>query len=212
MLPRWKEINQFMDSVAGRGHRLKAGHSIEYLPQIVEKFGVEGIPAYTMHLMQDFTTIDGIPIVPHAWDVKESLQAAGLSRKTAVGLVSLSFSGLLGALALVALVGELWKFGDSLRKRGRTKKYLALAQNALAHEDYTAAVHNYENALDADPNPAIMMALGGLYMQRPANRYKAFETFRGIKITGRPTGSHHSLSRSSIESSGLSQYPVTRHL
>ncbi|MCA9873151.1 MAG: hypothetical protein KC441_05835, partial [Anaerolineales bacterium] len=87
--------------------------------------------------------------------------------------------GLLGALALVVLVGELWKFGDALRKRGRTKKYLAIAQNALAYEDYTAAVHNYENALDADPNPAIMMALGGLYMQRPANRYKAFETFRG---------------------------------
>ncbi len=59
---RWKDINQFMDSVAGKHHRLKAGHSIEYLPQIVEKFGLEGIPAYTMHLLQDFTTIDGIPL------------------------------------------------------------------------------------------------------------------------------------------------------
>ncbi len=114
---RWKDINQFMDSVAGRHHRLKVGHSIEYLPQIVEKFGLEGVPAYFMHLLQDFTTIDGIPIVPHAWDVKNSLQVAGLSKKMAVGLVSLSFTGLLGALALVTLVGELWKFGDSLRKR-----------------------------------------------------------------------------------------------
>ncbi len=177
-IARWKEINQFIDSVAGRGHRLKFGHSIEYLPQIVEKFGVEGVPAYTMHLMQDFTTIDGIPIVPRAWETKKGLQAAGLSRKVAVGLVSMSFTSLLSALALVTLVGELWKFGDSIRKRGRTKKYLTTAQDALAHDDYSAAVHNYEKVLDADRNPAVMMALGGLYMRRPANRYKAFETFR----------------------------------
>jgi len=175
---RWKEINQFMDSVAGSGHRLKFGHSIEYLPQIVEKFGLEGIPAYITHLIQDFTTIDGIPIVPRAWEAKKGLEAAGLSRKAASRLVSLNFTGLLGVLTLVALAGNLWEFTDSIRKRARTKKFLATAQDAVAHNDYTAAVHNYEKALDADRNPAVMMALGGLYMQRAGNRYKAFETFR----------------------------------
>lgn len=175
---RWKEINQFMDSVAGRGHRLKAGHSIDYLPQVVEKFGLEGVPAFTMHLVQDFATTDGIPVVPRAWDLKSNLEILGLSRKASVGLVSLSFTSLLSALALVALVGELWKFGDSLIKRIRVKKYIQIGQDALAQGDYTAAVQNYEKARDADDNPAIMMALGGLYMRRQANRYKAFEIFQ----------------------------------
>ena len=45
-IKQWDEINKFMDSVVGRGHRLKFGHSIDYLPQIVEKYGSEGVPAY----------------------------------------------------------------------------------------------------------------------------------------------------------------------
>jgi hypothetical protein len=42
-IKRWDEINKFMDNAVGVGHRLKFRHSIEYLPQIVEKFGSEGV-------------------------------------------------------------------------------------------------------------------------------------------------------------------------
>lgn len=38
-IARWNDVNHFMDSVTGSGHRLKSGHSIDYLPQIVEQFG-----------------------------------------------------------------------------------------------------------------------------------------------------------------------------
>ena len=53
---RWSEVNTFMDSVSGSGHRLKYGHSIDSLPDIVEQFGVEGVPAFFCHVLQDFTT------------------------------------------------------------------------------------------------------------------------------------------------------------
>ena len=92
-IPRWETVNRYMDSVRGSGHRLKFGHSIDHLPEIIDRFGVEGVPAYTMHLLQDFTTIDGIPFVPNAWDAKESLQLLGIKPKTAASLVSLSFTG-----------------------------------------------------------------------------------------------------------------------
>ena len=42
--------------------------------KLIEKFGIESIPAYFGHLAQDFTTVDGIPIIPDAWDVKKWLQ------------------------------------------------------------------------------------------------------------------------------------------
>jgi hypothetical protein len=112
-IKRWDEINKFMDSAVGVGHRLKFGHSIDYLPQIVERFGIEGAPAYFMHLLQDFTTVAGIPTVPRAWDNKKALQLANVPPKVATGLVSISFSSTLGALAVTTLVSELWKFDVS---------------------------------------------------------------------------------------------------
>ena len=76
-----KSINLWI-AVGGTGHRLKFGHSIEYLPQVVEKFGNEGVPAFFMHLLQDFTTVDGLPIVPHAWDVKDNLTISRCAQKS----------------------------------------------------------------------------------------------------------------------------------
>jgi hypothetical protein len=86
-----------MDSVSGKYHRLKFGHSIDYLPQIVERFGVEGVPGFFMHLVQDCATVDGIPITPNAWEIKKTLELANVPRKIAAGLVSLNYSSLLGA-------------------------------------------------------------------------------------------------------------------
>ena len=46
----WNKVNKYMDAVreagfgvegvAGSGHRLKFGHSINSLPEIIEKFGI----------------------------------------------------------------------------------------------------------------------------------------------------------------------------
>lgn len=174
---RWDEINKFMDSVAGKGHRLKFGHSLDCLPQIVEKFGIEGVPAMFMHLLQDFTTVDGIPTVPRASDVKETLQLAGLSKKAATGLVSISFSSTLGALAVITMVSELWKFGDTVRKKAKTKNYLKTAAVAIQNHDYNASVANYQRALEIERSPYILMALGQVYMHRASNRLRAHQTF-----------------------------------
>jgi hypothetical protein len=176
-IKRWDEINEFMDHAVGRGHRLRFGHSIEYLPQIVEKYGIEGVPAYFMHLLQDFTTVDGLPIVPHAWKVKDTLQLAGVSKMAATGLVSISFSSVLGALAVITLVSELWKLGDSQIKKIKTQNYLKTAAAAIQNHDYNAAVANYQRALEIERSPHVLMALGQVYMNRASNRLRAHQTF-----------------------------------
>ena len=176
-IKRWDAVNKFMDSVSGKGHRLKTGHSFEFLGQVVEKFGIEGVPAFFMHLLQDFTTVDGIPIVPRAWDVKETLQLAGVPKKVATGLVSSSFSSTLGALAVIGLVSQLWEFGKATRKKVKTKNYLKTAASAIQNHDYNASVANYQRALEIERSPYILMALGQVYMHRASNRLRAHQTF-----------------------------------
>lgn len=172
----WDEINKFMDSVRGSGHRLKFGHSIEYLPQVIEKFGIEAVPAFIMHLLQDFMTGDGIPIVPRAWDVKKTLELAFVPKKIATGLVSIGFH-VLGALAIVGLVSELWKLGESIIKKIKTRNYLKTAAASIQNHDYNASVANYQRALEIERNPYILMALGQVYMHRASNRLRAHQTF-----------------------------------
>lgn len=176
-LPRWEAVNRYMDSVSGRYHRLKFGHSVDHLPEIIDKFGVEGVPAYTMHLLQDFTTIDGIPIMPKAWEIKDNLQQLGLKTKTAAGLVSLSFTGMLGAMMLLAWVSELWKMGGAMVKQRKMKQFLETAVHALQHGDNKTAATNYEFALEIDQNPYVMMALGQVYAQHGDTRFKSHRIF-----------------------------------
>ncbi|MCA9955367.1 MAG: hypothetical protein KC434_11645 [Anaerolineales bacterium] len=176
-LKRWDEVNRYMDSVRGSGHRLKFGHSIDHLPVIVERFGVEGVPAYTMHLLQDFTTVDGIPIMPNAWEIKTNLQALGLQRKTAASLVSLSFTGMLGAMLLLTWVSDLWKMGGAMVKKRKMKRFLDTAVHALQNDDHKTAATNYEFALEIDQNPYVMMALGQVYAQHGDTRYRSHRIF-----------------------------------
>lgn len=200
---RWDEVNRFMDNVRGEfmpgavgsGHRLKFGHSIEYLPQIVERFGIESTPAFFVHLLQDAATVDGIPVVPKAWDVRQALKSVGLPRKVATGLVSLNYSSILAALAVVTLVAELWKLGEAVRLKAKTQNSLQLAAAAFEHKDYLGAVENYQRALEVQRSPVVLMALGQVYMQRAANRLRAHEAFKEavVRLADQPdtTVSYH---------------------
>lgn len=130
-----------------------------------------------MHLLQDFSTVDGIPTVPHAWDIAKALQLANVPRKVATGLVSIGFSSTLGALAVITLVSELWKFGEAGVKKIKTRNYLKTAATAIQNQDYNAAAANYQRALEIERSPRVLMALGQVYMQRASNRLRAHQTF-----------------------------------
>ncbi len=173
----WDDVNKFMDQVSGKGHRLKHGHSIEYLPEIIERFGVKGVPAYTMHLLQDFTTTDGIPFVPKAWQVKQGIQSLGIHPHTAARLVSLSFTGLMSTIFVFMWASSIYELTSSVLKKRQLSMLLQIAEEALQHGDYKTAASNYEMALDIDANPYIMIALGQVFAQHKDTRFKAHQHF-----------------------------------
>jgi len=193
----WDEINKFMDgwtktpngytrivdsagkAIAGTGHRLKWGHSLDALPDIVERFGIEGVPAYLTHLLQDFASTDGIPVVPNAWDLKQWLEGVGLQqyKEAITNLVSISFTSLLSAMAIVTLVTHLWNLGDAAVKKARVKNHLRTAAAATQSRDYNAATANYQRALEIERAPAALMALGQVYTHRASTRLRAHQAF-----------------------------------
>jgi len=170
----WAEINQYMDSVGGSGHRLKYGHSVDFLPEIVEQFGIEGVPAFFCHLLQDFTTVEGVPVLPNAWTIKQNLAIAGISPKTATALVSLSASNLLAGLMIAATIWNIW---DQWERDKRKRKLLSAAGSAAENRDYTGAIENYKRALELERAPATLTALGQVYLRRTATRPHAHRAF-----------------------------------
>lgn len=95
---RFDAVNKAMDRVRGKNHRLKWGHTIVCLPSLIKECGWVAVPGYAVHLAQDFTTTDGIPLIPCARLAKVVLQKCGLKATAATGLVTVNLAG---AIALV---------------------------------------------------------------------------------------------------------------
>ncbi len=175
----YPDVDRWIDSTSGSGHRLKFGHSLDFLPEVVEKFGVEGVPAFFLHISQDFFSHDGIPIMPRAWDAKKAMEcAAGIKAKLATNLVSASFSSVLSVFSYVLIARELIKLAEASAKKLRARPHLENAVSAIQSRDLSAAAASYKRALEIDRNPMIMMALGNVFMQRAKDRLRAYEAFR----------------------------------
>jgi hypothetical protein len=61
-LPTSDAVNQAMDAVAGRGHRIKEGHSFAGLVDAYEEAGITGAATWFDHMLKDFTSPDGVPL------------------------------------------------------------------------------------------------------------------------------------------------------
>lgn len=114
------EINAYIDGwhegrplpgVIGALHRLRHGHSIEFLPDLVSKFGVRAVPAYFIHIAQDFTTPAGIPLIPYARLARIGLRKCGLSGAVATTCVTANLATVIGAVGTGLIVWEVGKIG-----------------------------------------------------------------------------------------------------
>ena len=174
-MPRvWRSASFPASYPASPGHRLKFGHSIEFLPEVVERFGYEGVPGFVLHLLQDFTTTSGIPVLPNAWAAKEGLAALGVAPKLATGLVSLSFAKVLAALALGYALHRSWQ---AFHSEKRQAPHVKRACKSLENHDYAGAISNYLHALEVNRTPAVLIALGQVFARRAANRLRAHRAF-----------------------------------
>lgn len=76
------QVDIFMDSIKGVGHRIKHGHDLSDLPVIFEKFGWDGVGNFFKHLIgADFMSPHGIPVLPFTYEIGK---AFGLSTKQIV--------------------------------------------------------------------------------------------------------------------------------
>lgn len=181
----WAEIDSFMDTAVGSGHRLKFGHSIDFLPDIVERFGWEGVPAFFTHLLQDSFTVDGIPALPQSWALKQSLVTAGIAPKEAAKLLAINATEVLGIalLAVAATRGVI-----AIQTARRRRNYLRVAADCTEVGDLSGAAANYKCALALEQTPGVLMALGQVYVRRKATRIQAYQAFKRA-MDGLATGS-----------------------
>jgi hypothetical protein len=119
---RFRKINEYIDRVPGKNHRLKWGHSIEFLPELVRKFGWSAVPAYVVHLAQDFTTVDGIPLIPFARLAKIGLQKLGLRSATATTYLTLNIAKAFWGVGAVLIVIEVGTISYRLYVKVREKR------------------------------------------------------------------------------------------
>jgi hypothetical protein len=125
-LSAFGKINERIDSVTGKNHRLKWGHSIEFLPTLVKEFGWKAVPGYVVHLAQDLTTVAGIPLIPWARIAKIGLQKLGFKSVAATACVTANLATVVGAVGTALIVIEVGSLGYRLyvkirEKRGRTE-------------------------------------------------------------------------------------------
>ncbi len=174
---KYAAVNQFMDSVAGAGHRLKFGHSFDFVPEVYEQFGAEGVQGFFLHWLQDFTTVQGVPVFSNSWDLKNSLHIHGMSAKAATGLLTVSAANLVAGLMLAKSIHSLW---TTMEREKRIRKLLKTAQSGIEHSDYSAAIESYKAALDLERSPTTMLALAQVYLLKTSTRPYAHRAFTDV--------------------------------
>ncbi|MCB2212093.1 hypothetical protein KQI52_08270 [bacterium] len=68
------EVHRWMDSVPGRYHRIVHGHSLDQVVEVYEKYGIEGVWAWTKELGYDAGSKQGLPAVLYPEKVRVALE------------------------------------------------------------------------------------------------------------------------------------------
>jgi hypothetical protein len=118
----FKDVNDFIDLVRGRNHRTAHGHSIEWLGQIVRKFGLRGIAGFGVHLLQDLTTVAGIPWLPFPRLAAIALRKCGLRGAVAASCVTVNLAGVIAVAGTALVVLEVGGIAYAIYGKVRDKR------------------------------------------------------------------------------------------
>lgn len=91
-------VDKFMDAASGWGHRVEHGHSLDHLPVIYEKYGLNGLGDYVTHGVRDLMSPHGMPM-PFA---KELANTLNLSTQDAINWLCLNIGEVLSGGISVA--------------------------------------------------------------------------------------------------------------
>ena len=86
-------VDLFMDSVKGLGHRIKHGHDLSNLLEVYENYGFDGVIKFFKHLFgEDLMSPHGIPLLPYTKEIGEAL---GLSTKDMINWMCVNIGDLI---------------------------------------------------------------------------------------------------------------------
>jgi hypothetical protein len=117
----FKAVNEAIDSVAGANHRLKYGHTVFWLPGLIRSHGLIAVPGYATHVLQDFTTVAGIPLFPGARLAAIGLGRLGLARSVATSLVTVNLAQSIAAVSVGLLLYEATTIGCEVFRQIRSR-------------------------------------------------------------------------------------------
>jgi len=123
--------SSIIDAAAGVGHRLKAGHDVSGLIEIIKKEGAGGAETWFQHMFADLMGPDGIPL-PGASHLYRFLEEAGinLSERAWVDWTCVSATDLIGAGLTLLILARMHK-QESENKRMKRLFGLTIGQLGL---------------------------------------------------------------------------------
>jgi hypothetical protein len=73
--------------------------------------GSRAVPAYVIHLSQEFTTPAGIPLIPYARFIRLGLRKCGVRSAVATTCVTANLATVIGVVGTALIVWEVGKIG-----------------------------------------------------------------------------------------------------
>ena len=111
--------SQIIDSAVGLGHRLKAGHDISGLVEMIQKHGAEGAETWFRHMFADLMSPDGIPL-PGASHIYRFLEeTAGVSEKFFVDWACASATDIMSTSVTLLLLARMHKLATEEKRLSR---------------------------------------------------------------------------------------------
>lgn len=115
--------SDIMDAAMGLGHRLKTGHDIQGLLDLIRDNGTEGAETWFRHMLADFMSPDGIPLpgASHLYRFLKETVRVDVSEKFFVDWTCVSATDVLSAgltLLLLARMHKLATEQERIRRLG----------------------------------------------------------------------------------------------
>jgi hypothetical protein len=115
--------SQIMDQAFGLGHRLKAGHDLQGLLDLVKDQGVDGACTWFQHMFADLMSPDGIPL-PGAAPVYRFLEdTVGVSERFFIDWTCVSATDVVSGGVSLLILARIYKLAT---ERGRIRRLAGL--------------------------------------------------------------------------------------
>ncbi len=113
--------SQVIDSAVGLGHRLKAGHDISGLVEMIQEHGADGAETWFQHMFADLMSPDGIPLpgAAHVYRFLKDTVGVDVSEKFFVDWTCVSATDVISAGVTLLLLARIHRLATEQQRLGR---------------------------------------------------------------------------------------------